>query len=81
MCLSLNRCWTLVICIAFSCSPNLMAQSWKNTPFDPGTWNPRDWTRGPNLTPPPHGEKLTVQNTGTEKIYFMPRRITIFIIP
>lgn len=41
----------------------------KNTPFDPKTWNPRDWV---DSNPPkaPIPEVLRVRNLGTEVVHF-----------
>lgn len=61
----------LFLVATFICFANeASAQVWKNTPFDPGTWNPRDWVESPPPPRPPQPETLRVRNLGTEVIHF-----------
>lgn len=46
------------------------AQLFKNTPFDPGTWDPSDWVKSPTPPTPPKLETIVVRNTGTTTVHF-----------
>jgi hypothetical protein len=46
------------------------AQLLKNTPFDPGTWDPSDWVATPPPPNPPKLETIVVRNTGTTTVNF-----------
>lgn len=46
------------------------AQLLKNTPFDPGTWNPRDWVKTPAPPRLPKAETIVVRNRSTDTLHF-----------
>ena len=56
---------------AFTLSPQrASAQLGKNTPFDPGTWDPSDWVKTPAPPRPPKPETIVVRNRSTDTLHF-----------